>query len=68
MAVEVSPAEAIVMETPGAGGYGAPAERDRAALRADFVSGKFSRDYLKRHYGFDPDADEGAKGTEGPAE
>jgi N-methylhydantoinase B len=63
MAVEVTPAQAIVMETPGAGGYGPPAERDRAALRVDFVSGKFSRDYLLLHYGFDPDVDESPKGT-----
>ena len=57
MGMEVSPAEAIVIETPGAGGYGRPEERDRAALRRDFVSGKFSRDYLKQHYGYDPETD-----------
>jgi N-methylhydantoinase B len=52
--------EAIVVETPGAGGYGKPAERDKAALQNDFVSGKFSRDFLKKHYGFDP---AGGKGS-----
>jgi N-methylhydantoinase B len=52
--VEVSPAEAIVIETPGAGGYGRPAERDLDSLERDFVSGKFSRNYLRRHYGYDP--------------
>ena len=56
-AVTVSPEEAVVIETPGAGGYGPPAERDVASLRADYRSGKFSRDYLMRHYGYDPDAD-----------
>jgi N-methylhydantoinase B len=54
MDVEVSPEEAIVIETPGAGGYGRPAERDPSSLERDFVSGKFSRDYLRRHYGYDP--------------
>jgi N-methylhydantoinase B len=53
--LEVTPSEAIVVETPGAGGYGAPGERDRAALAQDFRSGKFSRDYLIRHYGYDPE-------------
>jgi N-methylhydantoinase B len=52
--LEVTPDEAIVVETPGAGGYGKPAERDRAAVEGDFVSGKFSRGYLKQHYGFQP--------------
>jgi N-methylhydantoinase B len=56
-AVAVTPDEAIVIETPGAGGYGAPAERDREALRRDYRSGKFSRDFLRRHYGFDPERD-----------
>jgi N-methylhydantoinase B len=57
--LEVAPDEAIVVETPGAGGYGPPRERERAALTHDYRSGKFSRDYLLRHYGFDPDADLG---------
>ena len=52
--VDVTPAEAIMIETPGAGGYGMPSERDRAALEDDFVSGKFTRGFLKTHYGFDP--------------
>ena len=43
-----------MVETPGAGGYGDPAERDINALQSDFVSGKFSRAFLKQHYGFDP--------------
>lgn len=45
--------EAIVVETPGSGGYGNPADRDKAALQNDFVSGKFSREFLKANYGFD---------------
>jgi N-methylhydantoinase B len=54
----VTPDEAIVVETPGAGGYGPPRERKRAALAHDFRSGKFSREYLMRHYGYDPDGDD----------
>jgi len=46
--------EAIVVETPGSGGYGKPAERDKAALQNDFASGKFSREFLKENYSFDP--------------
>ncbi|MEY4680747.1 MAG: hydantoinase B/oxoprolinase family protein [Alphaproteobacteria bacterium] len=52
--VEVSPSEGVVVETPGAGGYGKPAERASEALRQDLVSGKFSREYLARHYGYAP--------------
>jgi len=59
-AVSVSPQEAVVIETPGAGGYGPPAERDRAALHRDYRSGKFSRAYLMRHYGYDPEAERDA--------
>src|SRR5208282_3447742 len=55
--VEVSPAAAVVIETPGAGGYGPPEERDRAALRQDYRSGKFSREYLIRNYRYDPESD-----------
>ena len=52
--LEVRADEAIVVETPGAGGYGPPAERDKAAIENDFVSGKFSRDFIKAHYGVEP--------------
>jgi len=52
--LEVKPGEAIVVETPGAGGYGKPAERDRAAIENDFVSGKFSRGYIRKNYGVEP--------------
>ena len=46
--------EAVLVETPGAGGYGAPSEREAAAIENDFVSGKFSRDYIKKNYGVEP--------------
>jgi N-methylhydantoinase B len=49
--LEVNPNEAIVVETPGAGGYGKPSERDKAAVENDLASGKFSRAFVKRNYG-----------------
>ena len=52
--LEVRADEAIVVETPGAGGYGPPTERDKAAIENDFVSGKFSRDFIKANYGVEP--------------
>ena len=50
----VRPDEAVVIETPGAGGYGEPAERDRAAIDNDVVSGKFSEGFIRDHYGVEP--------------
>ena len=48
--VPVAAGEAIAIETPGAGGYGRPRERDGARLAEDRASGKFSAAYLARHY------------------
>jgi len=53
--VPFSPDHAIVIETPGAGGYGPPTERDKATLAADYRSGKFSGAYMAEHYDFNPD-------------
>ena len=55
--VPLSPDHAVVIETPGAGGYGPPTERDGATLAADYRSGKFSAAYMAEHYGFTPDQD-----------
>jgi N-methylhydantoinase B len=43
--------EKILVETPGAGGYGPPEERSDAEITDDLESGKFSDEYMKRHYG-----------------
>lgn len=51
----IRPQEAIVVETAGAGGYGPPAARSHSARSEDAASGKFSAEYLSRHYG--PSAD-----------
>lgn len=46
----VAPDQVLVAETPGAGGYGPPAERDAASLEHDRRCGKFSDAYLARAY------------------
>jgi N-methylhydantoinase B len=43
--------EAIIIESPGAGGYGPPAERSREAVAVDQASGKFSKGYIDQYYG-----------------
>jgi N-methylhydantoinase B len=48
--VDLSPGFAVIVETPGAGGYGPPAARSEDNLGQDRESGKFSADYLARHY------------------
>lgn len=49
--VRVSPEQCVVVETPGAGGYGPSSERAPERIVADRESGKFSGAFLKRHYG-----------------
>ena len=46
----LSPNEAVIVETPGAGGYGPPADRASVDIERDRDSGKFSAAYLARHY------------------
>ncbi len=48
--VRFGPDQAVVVETPGAGGYGPPEARDSTALAADRRGGKFTEDYMARHY------------------
>jgi N-methylhydantoinase B len=45
------PNQALVVNTPGAGGYGDPKERDSAAVVEDRASGKFSDAYMAKYYG-----------------
>lgn len=49
-AVEFSPGEAVVIVTPGAGGYGAAAERAVEAITDDLVSDKYSRAVIAAAY------------------
>jgi len=46
----VSPAETIVVQTPGAGGYGNPEERSIENVRSDLESGKCTEGFLRKHY------------------
>ena len=48
--VTLTPNQAVVMETPGSGGYGDPSKRPAEAIERDAASGKFSSDYLRRAY------------------
>ncbi|MCH8859484.1 MAG: hydantoinase B/oxoprolinase family protein [Proteobacteria bacterium] len=48
--VRIGASEAVVIRSPGAGGYGNPDERNADALAEDAESAKFSADYLERHY------------------
>ncbi|MBT6277247.1 MAG: hydantoinase B/oxoprolinase family protein [Chromatiales bacterium] len=42
--------ERVVVETPGAGGYGEPSERPADLVEVDRASQKFSPDFLAKHY------------------
>jgi len=42
--------DAIIMETPGAGGYGNPKKRSKENLLKDKISGKFSNSFIKKYY------------------
>ncbi len=42
--------QTIEIVTPGAGGYGSPAERDREALRRDLEDGAIDADIARRVY------------------
>ncbi len=43
--------EAVIVATPGAGGYGEPSERTPEALAEDERAGKFTADFIREHYG-----------------
>jgi len=62
--VRVGPEESVVVESPGAGGYGPPSDRNVAALDADRRSGKFSAAYLEANYGNAPVTDTAGDNTE----
>lgn len=49
-AVPVTEQQAIIVETPGAGGYGAPQRRSQEKIKLDRVSGKYSNSYLQVQY------------------
>ena len=49
--LELRPDQLLIVETPGAGGYGPASERTRCNVDRDRRSGKFTAAYLRRHYG-----------------
>jgi len=51
--LDVHPHQRVVIQSPGAGGYGNPLERDANLLAQDWASGKFSASYIERHYRLD---------------
>lgn len=48
--VTVRADECIVVQTPGAGGYGPAADRATEAIERDLCLGKFTPDFVRRHY------------------
>ena len=46
----LAPDEAVICETPGAGGYGPPGERSIENIAADEKSCKFTPAFIARHY------------------
>ncbi len=54
--VVITAQQKVVIESPGAGGYGPPSDRRPEKLLEDYQTGKFTRAYLKENYGFDPEA------------
>jgi N-methylhydantoinase B len=51
MSIEVDPDAAVWIETPGAGGYGAPRKRSAQDRAEDLRSGKFSARHMRKYYG-----------------
>lgn len=49
--IRLGPDARVIMETPGAGGYGDPAGRTQDARQQDRESGKFSDAWMQRNYG-----------------
>ena len=48
--VKLTPQDAAIIITPGAGGYGSPGDRSPEDLDEDKRSGKFTEAYFRRHY------------------
>jgi N-methylhydantoinase B len=50
--LDVEPGVAVCIETPGAGGYGLPVERDGDSLIDDLRSGKFTKEFMQEFYDY----------------
>jgi len=53
---DLPPGTVVSIRTPGAGGYGDPADRDAARIARDLRLGKTTREGVRERYGVDPDA------------
>ncbi|MOA30922.1 hypothetical protein D3C78_1520430 [compost metagenome] len=49
--IALEPGESVRIETPGGGGYGAPAQRPRARIEQDLADGKISAEAARTDYG-----------------
>jgi len=49
--IALAPGDSVRIETPGGGGYGAPAERPRARIEQDLADGKISAEAARKDYG-----------------
>lgn len=49
--VRIRPDRAVLVDSPGAGGYGPPAERPAEELARDRATGRFTAPFLARHFG-----------------
>jgi N-methylhydantoinase B len=48
--ISIAEKEAVIIRTPGAGGYGPAEERTKEDLTEDAISEKFTQEFLKQHY------------------
>jgi N-methylhydantoinase B len=55
---DLDPGDAVSVRTPGAGGYGDPADRDPEAVRRDVRLGKLSPEAAREEYGVDVELEE----------
>ena len=49
--LQISPDQLLLIQSPGAGGYGPPSSRQHTAMARDSLSGKFSPAYMASCYG-----------------
>jgi N-methylhydantoinase B len=50
LSVTVGAGERLIIESPGAGGYGNASERSWDLIETDRLTGKFSEEYVRMHY------------------
>jgi N-methylhydantoinase B len=51
--LDLEPGDLVSIRTPGGGGYGAPDERDVAAIERDLRLGKLSPEAARERYGYE---------------